>query len=210
MRRVRAALGGFLVVAAVLGAGLPTMLETASAQDACFPPTASSYPPQAPEGEAEPGLRLTGGLLLNGDPGTLTVSGAVGGIEYCAILLSTPINLGTKVATAQGVLSWGLNVPSDFQLNALHHLDVYRQGRLVGAFDFCVNLQGRLAEVQTCSSSVLGKNNTNTGAAGSKALPRTGMDRLFEILRVAAAALAVGVLLLYLRRRRAAVAAAAT
>jgi hypothetical protein len=239
------------VSGATLGIGLPALTDGVEAQTVCLPSTPSTYAPTPPSSEPEPNLQLDDGFFDPAASGNIAVEGAVIGLEYCAIVYSAPINLGNRIAQApNGRLEWGMSVPADFELNAIHRLEVYRQGLLKGAFNFCVNLQGNLAPVSACSST--GSTTSTTGPGGSTtstagpggststtqvggggnnqttttarvqgntnttakvnpnkgSLPRTGLDRLFEILRAAAAAIAVGVFLMYLRRRRAAAIAA--
>jgi LPXTG-motif cell wall-anchored protein len=173
----------------------------------CFPGGGSGdYPPSGPA--IEPSLRLdliTGLLVPSTATGTLTVVGAIPNLTYCGTLFSTPVTLTPRASDASGVLHFdGLTIPSDFKLNSPHHLDVYRQARLVGAFDFCVNGSGHLTALNggNCASSISGSVPTNTKPGGS--LPRTGWDHLVQILKIAALVIALGVFLLYVRRRRAA------
>jgi LPXTG-motif cell wall-anchored protein len=196
-----------MAVVACLAVGSLLSLAPSSAgaqEQPCFPPGSSAdYPPSGPAIEASLKLDLSTGLLLPSHvDGTLTVTGAVPNLTYCGILFSAPVTLAPRLSSSSGVLSFsGLTIPSDFKLNVAHHLDVYRQARLVGAFDFCVNSAGHLTALTSgsCATAV-----TTAATKAHGALPKTGWDHLVQILKIAALAIAVGVFLLYVRRRRAA------
>jgi LPXTG-motif cell wall-anchored protein len=159
-------------------------------QEACFPGDPIDYPPSAPGTEIELSLALVNGHFDPGASGVIGVTGAVPGLSYCGIVFSTPIVLQPQVASGTGGLSYiRFAVPADFQLNAMHHLDLYRQRKLVGAFDFCVKGDGDIGPTTAC-------------AAGKGKLPRTGVDHLMVLLRWAALALGLGAFFTYLRRRR--------
>jgi LPXTG-motif cell wall-anchored protein len=180
--------------------------QTPPAQNpACAPPgTGSDYPPTQPAIEPSLQLSLSTGLLLPGTTtGNLLVTGAVPNLTYCGILFSAPVVIDPTVAAANGDLHFdNLAIPSDFKLNAMHHLDVYRRGSLVGAFDFCVTTTGHLATASACQDAAAANNGSKSPGASHGALPRTGWDHLVEVLKAAGLALAAGALFMYLRRRR--------
>lgn len=178
----------------------------------CLPGNVSDYPPANPEIDGNLRVRLSGGHLLPGTSGNrLVVEGGESTRVYCGMLYSTPVELGAVAADDDGTITWdGVPVPADFKLDAVHHLDVYESGSLVGAFDFCVDQQGALVSTSSCGASNVGATSATTVAAGtaadhgkaSGALPRTGWDHLLDVLKAAAVAFALGALFLYLRRRR--------
>jgi LPXTG-motif cell wall-anchored protein len=194
-----------VIACLAMGSLISLAPAAAGAQTApCFPPGSSAdYPPSGPAIEASLKLDLSTGLLLPGHAdGTLTVDGAIPGLTYCGTLFSAPVTASPRSSTSTGVVTFnGLAVPTDFKLNAAHHLDVFRQTRLVGAFDFCVNSTGHLTALVSgaCATTAV---TTATKSSGS--LPKTGWDHLVQILKIAALAIALGVFLLYVRRRRAA------
>jgi hypothetical protein len=170
-------------------------------------------------------LTLDLGHYDPGGAGGITISGAIPGFEYCGVTFSAPIVLPAQNASAAGKLVWsGLAVPADFQLNALHHIDVYHQKTKVGNFDFCVKSDGSIGPTSACKPTSVttappggttgGTTGGSTGAttagtstgggavAGSGGnLARTGLDHLLDVLRVALIALALGAAALYGRRR---------
>lgn len=173
----------------------------ASAQDsaaACFPGSGADYPPAGPAVAIEASLSLQAGdidpplQLASADVSVITIAGAQPGATYCGTLFSTPVTILPTVASPSGVLTFRPAVGRDFELGAPHHLDVFRNRQLVGAFDFCVTKTGAVTP--------LGKGGCRA-AAGTK-LARTGGDRLLEMVQIAALALAVGAAFIYLRRRR--------
>jgi LPXTG-motif cell wall-anchored protein len=189
------AVTSFLALAPAIASGAP-----AATPAACFPGGATGdYPPAAPGIEARLAVSLNDGLLLPGHTnGRLVVKGAIAGLQYCGTLFSRPVTLPVTTASSTGVLDFdNLVLPTDFQLGVVHHLDVFRQTSLVGAFDFCVNTQGHLVDAASCPAS-------NVKPATKGSLPRTGMARLLDLLKAAGVAFAAGALFLYLRRRRAA------
>jgi LPXTG-motif cell wall-anchored protein len=194
-----ALIAGVALSVALIGL-VPAMTEAASAQTPpCFPGSITGdYPPATPGAETSLKVDLSTGLLLPGtNNGTLTVIGGIPGLTYCGTLFSTPVTASPTPATAAGVIDFAnMLIPGNFQLNVVHHLDVYRAGGLVGAFDFCVNSSGHLVSASSCGGGAAVK--------GEGALPRTGLARLAELLKAAGIAFAAGVLFLYLRRRRAA------
>jgi hypothetical protein len=178
---------GFGVMAAPAGA------RPAQATDAaCFPTDASAYPPVGPKVQIEVGLHLVSGHFVPGGTGVLVVGGATAGTAYCGFLFSTPVVLSRLMSDAQGLLSYSQAIPADFALNAMHHVDIYRQQIQVGSFDFCVNKAGDLAPTSECDAA----------RSVSASLPRTGLAWLLDALKVAALLLALGAALLYMRRRR--------
>ena len=162
---------------------------------ACQATVTTAYPPSGGSDTLE-ALTLDGGHLPPGtNSGTATVSGGIPGLTYCGKMFSQTFAVPNKTADASGKLVYTqIAVPTGFELNAAHHLDLYRAGRLVGSFDYCVNGNADIVSLKskTCTSAT---------AANSGSLPKTGFDRFWEILRVALVALAVGVLALYGRRR---------
>jgi hypothetical protein len=180
----------------------PSVASAADTRAECFPPgVQGDYPPAQPGVERDLTLSLADGFLK---PTTTSLNALVllhanPNLDYCGILASNPVTLPVTTSSSSGVIHFDdIALPSDFQLNALHHLDVYRQGALVGAFDFCVNLQGHLVGANQCpGANVLP--GVKTGG-----LAHTGLARLADFLKAAGVAFAAGVLFLYLRRRRAA------
>ncbi len=170
----------------------------------------ADYPPHGPV--IEPRLALTGGLLVPGTvTGTITLGGAQPGIPYGGTLYSTPVALAPAVASAGGTVTYaGLAVPAAFAVSAVHHLDVFHDCDLVGSFEFCVTTAGTISPAKACptptATATAGASASATSGAG--VLPHTGWDHLFQILKAAALALALGAFLLYVRRRRAASASA--
>lgn len=191
MRRLS---GGFIALLVALAA-LVVLAPAASsapaqAQEACFPGDPVDYPPSAPGAEIELRLSLVGGHFNPGADGSITVTGAIPGLSYCAIIFSTPIVLQPKASDGGNISYIRFAVPADFQLNAMHHMDLYRQRKLVGVFDFCVKANGDIGPTSAC------------GAADKGKLPRTGADNLLVLLRWGALALGLGAFFMYLRRRR--------
>ncbi len=220
-RQFTTAMIAVLAIGSLIGLA-PTTALAQDAASACFPPAANGdYPPTSPAIESPLLLSFADGFLLPGrTDGHLTVQGGQAGLTYCGTLFSAPVTLTPTVAGTDGAIHFAnINVPSDFQLNVTHHLDVFRQQHLVGAYDFCVTSSGSLAAPgsPSCTSTtsptaVAGANGTATGsgsgaALGTKAagsLPHTGWDHLIQVLKAAALALGLGALFMYLRRRRAA------
>jgi hypothetical protein len=201
-RHVTLALIACLAMSSFIALAPSTALADTPAQ--CFPPgVQGDYPPAQPGIEPNLTLSLSAGFLKPGATASdrLVVLNGHPGREYCGILLSRPINLGVRTASSGGVLDFdNINVPSDFELNALHHLDVYRVGALVGAFDFCVTSEGKL----TSPTASCGGHGGIPGVKNGGNLAHTGLARLADLLKAAGVAFAAGVLFLYLRRRRAA------
>ncbi len=200
MRLVR---GG---IAVVLGAGALLATQPAAATPtpapapvaqvaACLPTQTGDYPPAPPVVDLEADLELGGGTLRPEVEGSLELTGAQAGLDYCAVLFSTPVTIPPTRAAAAGALELRPAVPLGFELAASHHLDVYRAERLVGSFDFCVDRAGAVVADQATGCEAL------TGSGG-RSLVRTGLDHLVDLLRIAAVACAVGVFARYLRRRR--------
>ena len=191
MKRLGAGFIALLVALAALVLVAPeASAAPAQATEACFPDDPIDYPPTAPGVEIELRLSLVNGHFEPGAQGFIGVTGAVPGLQYCGIVFSEPIKLQPQVASPAGGLSYiRFAVPADFQLNAMHHLDLYRQRKLVGAFDFCVKADGDIGPTSAC------------GADKGK-LPRTGSDHLLVLARWGAVALGLGAFFTYLRRRR--------
>lgn len=168
----------------------------APAQDAtsCFPGSDPDYPPTGPAVSIQASLRLASAVFVPGGRGSIVIAGASANAVYCGRVFSNPVVLPAKQATAQGQLLYDIAVPRDFELGAMHHIDVFRQQVKVGNFDFCVDGKGRLAPTAACA----GKR-----AAAGGPLARTGANGTLDIARIGLIALGVGVGALYLRRRRA-------
>ena len=136
-----------LALVAMLLGGLATNASAAPAQDsnACFPGTDPDYPPVGPSVQIDLNLTLLVGQFNPGASGHIEIGGAQPNVNYCGVAFSTPITLPAKQANAQGKLIYDIAVPADFELGAMHHIDVYKQQVKVGNFDFCVNKSGALA-----------------------------------------------------------------
>jgi hypothetical protein len=158
----------------------------------CFPGTTNDYPPNPGDTNIEPALALGPGHFDPGGRGRFTVLNGVADNVYCGVAFSTPIRLPATRANAQGTLSYDVAVPADFELNAMHHIDIYRRHTKVGNFDFCVNKKGDISPTSACQA----------GAKDRSSLPKTGTDRLLDALRAGLVALGLGATALYLRRRR--------
>lgn len=183
------ALGTFTLVGSAPAAAAPAQDSTA-----CFPGTDPDYPPTGPSVRIEGSLTLESGTFVPGGSGRIVIAGATPGGTYCGVTFSTPIVLPAKQANAQGRLVYDLAVPRDFELGAMHHIDVFRQQVKVGNFDFCVARDGRIAPNAACA--------TKAGTKTAGPLARTGADGALDIARIGLIALALGAGALYLRRRR--------
>jgi hypothetical protein len=185
----------------------PAGAQDPQSDPACQNTTTSAYPPQGGGDQLE-ALTLDGGHLPPGSSlGTMTVSGGVAGLTYCGRMFSATFAIPNKSANAQGKLVYtNLAIPTGFELNAAHHLDVFRSGRLVGSFDYCVNGNADVVALKSssCATAVAGSSGSRSNAGSSGTLPHTGFDRFWQMLRVALVALAIGALALYSRRRLAA------
>lgn len=217
-RQCMMAMVACLAIGSLIGL-VPSAAQAQAAPSACFPPAANGdYPPTGPFIEAGLVLNLNGFLLPGHTDGFLNVDGGQPGQTYCGTLFSAPVTLNPVLAGASGSVAFsGFKIPNDFKVNANHHLDVFRDQHLVGAYDFCVTTAGHLVAVGSASclattnaTVVSGSNNTVTGtgaATGTKgagSLPHTGWDHLIQVLKAAALALGLGAFFMYLRRRRAA------
>lgn len=187
---------------ALLVLGLSAFLTSTSASaapaqadpDVCFPSGPDvDYPPTGPLVDIDPNLALGVEAFFNpGATGEVTVTGAIPGETYCGILYSTPVVLPLKQANAQGNITYGLAVPKDFELAAVHHIDLFKAQVQVGAFDFCVDKAGKLAPDSACAKGTM-KPGGN--------LAKTGTNHLLDLLRMALILVAVGATVLYARRR---------
>jgi hypothetical protein len=164
---------------------------------ACFPPASVDYPPSGGDTNIDPRLQLGPGHFDPGGRGHFTVLHGVPGDVYCGVAFSTPIRLPATRADAQGTLTYDVAVPADFELNAMHHVDIYRRHVKVGNFDFCVNKKGDISPTSACGS---GGKTVASNAGGN--LPKTGANHLLDLIRAAIVALGIGAAALYLRRRR--------
>jgi hypothetical protein len=160
---------------------------------ACFPPATNDYPPNPGDSNIDPKLALGQGHFDPGGRGEFDVLNGVPGDVYCGVAFSTPIRLPATAANARGTLNYNVAVPADFELNAMHHIDVYRRHVKVGNFDFCVNKKGDISPTSACQ--------TGAKTDGGR-LPKTGADHLMDVVRAALVALGLGATALYLRRRR--------
>lgn len=196
---MRRFLGGILLVACAvvsLVQTAPAGAAPAQATATCFPGSNPSYPPTGGAVRIESSLRLVSGQFNVGASGTIVITGAGAGARYCGTTFSTPISLPATVADATGALRWTIPVPNSFELNAPHHIDVFREQVQVGSFDFCVNKTGAIAPLGTCGTV----DRTSKVLATSGGLPKTGTN-VMDLVRIALMVLAVGAGALYLRRR---------
>jgi hypothetical protein len=224
VKRISMAAIALLVLA--VGAVWAPGIAGAAPQDAttdCLPGDTSAYPPETPAVNIDLNLKLDFGHYDPGGAGLADVSGGIPGEVYCGINYSAPIVLPAQNASAAGKLTWGgLAVPADFQLNAMHHIDVYHLKTKVGNFDFCVTKTGDIGPASLCKPTSVttppggttgGTTGGSTGAttAGSTggtavagsggSLARTGLDHLIDVMRIALIALTLGAAALYGRRR---------
>jgi LPXTG-motif cell wall-anchored protein len=184
-----------LVLGLVSALGVATPAGAAPAQDGgvivCVPPPNADYPPTPGSAALEP-LTLLRGHFDPGATGTLDIGGASDGV-YCGRGFSTEFRLPNATADSTGTLRYrGFAVPADFELNAMHHIDIYKLSTKVGNFDFCVDTKGDIAPTSVCKAA----------AAKPDKLPKTGTDHLMDLLRAALLILGVGGGALYLRRRQ--------
>jgi hypothetical protein len=178
-----------LVVVASLAVA-PVTADAAPAQaTACLPVVGNPYPPVGGSVQIRAQLRLLGGTFRPGALSTILFGGAAPGQRLCGRAFSTPITLPEGTADAAGNVTFSVATPSDFQLNAPHHIDLFTDEVQVGSFDFCVSASGQIAALGSC------------GATGSN-LPKTGADHVGDTVRIALAAFGLGATALYLRRRR--------
>jgi hypothetical protein len=187
---------------------------TATAQDttipACFPQDIVDYPPNTEaiggletltlvlaEGDLDPEVGAATSTTADGIPvNRLAITGAEAGAGYCGVLRSTPVVLPRTTASSAGKITFsGIKLPADFEYDAAHHLDVFRGGRIVGQFDFCVKTGGSITSLNGCPAKAL-KNANNNGN-----LPKTGLDRVWEMLQIGLVLVALGALVIYGRRR---------
>ena len=134
MRRI--VIGSVLMLCMALGSVM-AVPGSAGAQDQepeCLPGSDPGYPPVTPGIDFEPVNLVDLELQVGNSILDLEISGLAPGDPYCGIVYSTPIVLPTRIADAQGRIRYSVPAPPDFELNALHHLDVYKFQKLVGAF----------------------------------------------------------------------------
>jgi hypothetical protein len=180
-----------LGLATTFAPGAGAAPASASLAISCLPGSGPDYPAlPAPTG-LEP-LTLLAGHFTPGGTGSVDIGGAGAGV-YCGSGFSTPFLLPNMSATNGKLAYRGFAVPADFELGAMHHLDIYKLQVKVGNFDFCVDKKGDIAATSVCKSV----------AAKPGKLARTGTDRLLDIVRIAVLALGVGAGAHYLRRRQA-------
>jgi hypothetical protein len=168
--------------------------DAAPSQDtsACFPGSDPDYPPTGPDVQIEASLVLQVGHFVPGASSHIEIGGATEG-EYCGLGFSTEFVLPAKAPNAQGKLIYDVIAPADFELGAMHHIDVYKRQVKVGNFDFCVDKKGDLAPVSACNAGQKpGKGN----------LPKTGANHLADLVRLALVLIGVGGGVYYVRRRQ--------
>lgn len=169
----------------------PTTSGAAPKQDlSCLPDGGDDYPPTTSTNTLE-SLVLVSGQFNPGGRGQVNIEGAVTGDFYCGTAFSTPIALPTRQATAGGKLNYDVAVPADFELNAMHHIDMFKGSSQVGAFDFCVGTSGAIVQMSSCRKV----------SADGGDLPNTGTNHIWEIIRIALMLLAIAAVALYARRR---------
>jgi hypothetical protein len=166
---------------------------------ACFPGSDPDYPPTGNAFEAEEGLGVfSGHFTKTGNTGTLTISGADAAGIYCGTLYSTPVTLPAQAATPSSTIEYHTTIPADFAFNAMHHLDVFREQKQVGSFDFCVTAAGDIGPASLCAKTTA---TTVADASSHGKLPKTGTNHLMDLVRAAAVVLGIGGAALYSRRR---------
>jgi hypothetical protein len=192
-RALSAAIIAVTALAAVLALQVaPTGAAPAQADpDACFPGSDPDYPPTGADVQIEASLRLEVGHFVPGGSSHIEISGATGG-GYCGQGFSTPFILPAKDPNAQGRLIYDVATPADFELGAMHHIDLFKEQVKVGNFDFCVNKKGDLAPDAACHAAKPGKGN----------LAKTGTNHLADLVRIALVLLAAGGAMYYVRRRQ--------
>jgi hypothetical protein len=143
---------------------------------------------------------ITGGHLMPGSSGTITLSGAQPGGLYYGTLFSPAVALPPTTASSTGALQFnGLAIPSGFAVATHHQLDISRDCSLAGSFSFCVTATGGITASSTCAAN---KAAAGKDAAAGGALPRTGWDHAAELVKLGVVAIAFGVYLRYVQRRR--------
>jgi hypothetical protein len=199
----RAITAALLAVTALLGlivmqATPATAAPSAPNPDACFPGSDVDYPPTGPAVQILASLRLLEGHFVPGGGSHVLIGGATPG-KYCGLAFSTEFVLPLITADPQGFLRYdGVPTPADFELLAMHHIDIYKNQVKVGNFDFCVDAKGDLAPTSVCSAS----NASKATQKAKGALPKTGTNHLMDLLRIALVLIGVGGGLRYLRRRQ--------
>lgn len=186
-----------LGLAAMMVGGLTSTASAAPAQDStvCFPGSDADYPPTGPSVAIEVSLRLLSGHFIPGGAGHIEIAGAISDTDgYCGITYSAPIVLPAKQPNAQGQLIYDIAVPSDFELNAMHHIDVFKRQVKVGNFDFCVNKSGDVAPTSQCVARPA------KPPAGN--LARTGTNHVTDLVRFGVVLVGLGGAALFVRRRR--------
>lgn len=181
-----------LALVPALGVGVAGAAPVQETPEHCLPGSSIDYPATPGATALEP-LRLDGGHFTPGGTGWIDISGAREGI-YCGIAYSTPILLPNMRAQAGKLMYRNFAVPADFELNAMHHIDIYKLQVKVGNFDFCVDRKGDIAPTSACKATAV------AGKPGK--LARTGQDHLMELVRIAILVIGLGAGALYLRRRQ--------
>lgn len=152
--------------------------------------------------EIEAQIRLRAGHFEAGGGGRLEFDGAVPGEEYCGTVSSLVFSLGEATASPDGSLAFAFAVPASFELATVHHADLFRDQRLVAAFDFCVDGAGDV-RLDATGCEQAGDAGAGERARGG-ALSATGARLLPELVRAGAVLVALGTLvLLAVRHRRA-------
>lgn len=133
---------------------------------------------------------VLGGNFSPGGAGSLNIGGATPNTVVAGTIFSAPIAV-SATSNASGVVSYTFAVPADFALNSAHAILFADGDRL----DFCVNSSGAVAPCSQLTGP--------TTVPGS--LPVTGSGNTDDMVKIGAAAVAVGGLLILWRRRRPAI-----
>jgi LPXTG-motif cell wall-anchored protein len=197
---LKRALSAAVLAVAALFAVLALQVSPSSAapsapsQDAgCFPGSDPDYPPTGPAVQIEASLQLVSGHFVPGGGSDILIVGATGG-TYCGLGYSTVFTLPFNQPDAQGRLVYDdVPTPADFELGAMHHIDVFKNQVKVGNFDFCVDKKGDLAPTSACNPAQ---------KPGKGSLPKTGANHLADLVRLALVLIGVGGGLYYVRRRQ--------
>ncbi|MDQ2648598.1 MAG: hypothetical protein M3Z03_03460 [Actinomycetota bacterium] len=219
----RIVVGTFLMLCMGLGliAVAPATAQAQVVEPGCLPGSNPGYPPVSVGVALELIDLLDLELTLQTDIVSIVIGGLEPGDNYCGILSSDPIELPEVTADANGQITFQTPVGPDFELDALHHLDVFKMQKLVGAFDFCINRAGKMAPMSSCLRGPQGPQGpqgppgvngggsgrvpevlgSRTPTGGGK-LARTGSDHLLDIARIGLVLIAAGATARYVQRRR--------
>ena len=138
------------MASAILMTGGPALAAPAQAA-VC---DANAYPPTGPQ--IEPGLKVDGSQsnLAHGGGGSVTLTGAASGGTYSGTVFSQAVPLPSAVADSSGFVRFqGVSVPNDFQLGAVHEIQIIRDGCLVGDFSVCVTTAGAVVAPGSCPAA---------------------------------------------------------